>query len=79
MNRGVRFPKNCDSTSVGVLRVNFILSEMIMLLDSSTVSFSSMLKASLGPFSALDSPPILVSGSHLLIMMLTTVPIARVD
>ena len=37
------------------------------------------LKASLGPFSALDSPPILVSGSHLLIMMLTTVPIARVD
>ena len=75
----MRFPKNCDA-SLGVLRVNFILSEMIMLLDSSTAFRRKMaLKASLGPFSALDSPPILVSGSHLLIMMLTTVLIARVD
>ena len=36
-------------------------------------------KASHRLFHAFDSPPILVSGSHWLIMMLTTVPIAHVD
>ena len=36
-------------------------------------------KASLGLLRAFDSPPVLVSGSHSLILMLTTVPNARVD
>ena len=36
-------------------------------------------KASLGLLRAFDSPPVLVSGSHSLIIMLTTVPNARVD
>ena len=36
-------------------------------------------KATLGLLRAFDSPPVLVSGSHSLIIMLTTVPIARVD
>ena len=36
-------------------------------------------KATLGLLRAFDSPPVLVSGSHSLIIMLTTVPNARVD
>ena len=36
-------------------------------------------KASLRLFDAFYNPPFLVSGFHSLIMMLTTVPIARVD
>ena len=36
-------------------------------------------KASLGLLRAFDSPSVLVSGSHSLIIMLTTVPNARVD
>ena len=36
-------------------------------------------KAPLRLFHAFDSPPILVSGSPSLIMMLITVPIAHVD
>ena len=30
MNKGVRFRRNCDTTSVGVLRDNLILSELIL-------------------------------------------------
>ena len=36
-------------------------------------------KATLGLLRAFDSPPVLVSGSHSLIIMLTTVPNARLD
>ena len=36
-------------------------------------------KASIGLLRAFDSPPVLVSGSHSLIIILATVPIARVD
>ena len=36
-------------------------------------------KATLGLLRAFDSPPVLVSGSHSLIIMLPTVPNARVD
>ena len=36
-------------------------------------------KATLGLLRAFDRPPVLVSGSHSLIIMLTTVPNAHVD